>query len=92
MTRIYSITYAVHLAFQPDAVDAGTKTEPDRKLEQPPVDTWATRTRTVAVVDGWAEDAIKKLRGLLEEGDADVKEGRASEVQIVAVSLQSEAE
>ncbi len=91
MTRIYQITYAVHLAFTPDPVEAGTKDEPNKKLKQPPVDAWRTGSRVVAVTDGWAEDAIKKLRGLLAD-DSDVKEGRATEVQIVAVTLQNEAE
>ena len=91
MTRIYSVTYAEHLKFQPDSVDAGSKAEPDKKLKQPPVDAWRTGSKIVAVVDGWAEAAIDKAKALLEASD-DVKEGRVVEISIVAVHLQNEAE
>jgi len=90
MTRIYSVTYREHLHFQPEAMDAGTQETPNAKLEQPPVDTWRTVSRIVAV-EGYAPAAIDKtLR--LAAGDEDAKEDRVSEVQIISIVLQGEAE
>jgi hypothetical protein len=91
MTRIYSVAYAEHLKFQPEPVSAATKKEPEKVLEQPLVDTWRTGAKTVAVVDGWAEDAIDRTRAILKATD-DVKEGRVVELAIVAVALQNETE
>ena len=91
MTRIYSVTYAEHLSFQPEPVDQPSKGDPNGKLTQPAVDSWRTGSKIVAVVDGWAEDAITKAKALIAESD-DVKEKRVIEVAIVAVSLQNEAE
>lgn len=90
MTRIYSVTYAEHLSFQPEAVAQPTKKDPNGTIEQAPVDVWRTGSKIVAVT-GWAEDAIDKVKALLEDS-ADVKEGRVVEIAIVAVSLQNEAE
>lgn len=91
MTRIYNVSYLEHLSYQPDPVESPTKAEPSRVIEQQPVDQWRSGSKVVAVVDGYAEDAIAKAKGLIEQ-DEDVKAGRVTEVQIVNVVLQNEAE
>lgn len=91
MTRIYNVAYLEHLSFQPDPVPQPTKKEPDRVLEQQPVDQWRSGSKIVAVVDGYAEDAISKAKGLIAQ-DEDMQAGRVTEVQIVNVTLQNEAE
>lgn len=88
MTRVYNVTYAVHVQHQPDPVDSPTKAEPTRKIEQEALDFWRTESKVVAVVDGDAEDAIEKAKALIEaKGEKGV-----SEVSILGVVLQNEAE
>ena len=88
MTRIYNVTYAVHIQYQPDPVDSPTKAEPNRKIEQAEIDLWRTESKVVAVVDGYAEDAIGRARTLIA---AEAEKG-VTEVAIIGVTLQNEAE
>lgn len=88
MTRIYNVTYAVHVQFQPDPVDSPTKAEPNRQIEQAAVDLWRTESKVVAVVDGYAEDAIGRAKTLIAADD----EKGVTEVAIIGVTLQNEAE
>ena len=90
MTRLFSVAYAEHIKFTPDPVDAGTKKDPNAKVQPESVDAWRTKQRTVAV-EGYAEDAIAKVRSLLVN-EEDHQAGRISEVQIIGVTLQGEAE
>lgn len=88
MTRIYNVTYAVHLDYQPDPVDSPTKAEPNRQIEQERIDTWRKGSKVVAVVDGDAEAAIERAKTLIAAED----EKGVTEVTILGVILQNEAE
>lgn len=88
MTRVYNVTYAVHVQHQPDPVDSPTKAEPNRKIEQEALDFWRTGSKVVAVTDGDAEDAIERTKTLIAAAD----EKGVVEVSILGVVLQNEAE
>lgn len=73
MTRTYRITYAEHLQ--------NSKEGPEK------VDTWNQRSQDIAVEDGWAEDAIAKLKMV----DTGVDSTLVAERRVLEVKLVSEA-
>ena len=76
MTRIYNVVLRKHYTKD----HAGTD-----------VDSSIQESRTVAIVDGWAEDAIVKARELAT-AQPEGSQAVIDETNVVAVSLVNEAE